>query len=382
MQQRPQLDTLRAFAVMSVIAHHVLHPRISYGHLGVRLFFVLSGFLITGILLESKARVEQPRGPESRGFVLRQFYARRALRIFPAYYMLLLLYHLCGVDLGRSTGFHLSYTSNIWFSITNSWVPYVTAHFWSLSIEEQFYLFWPVVVLWVPRRYLGAAILCLAASGPLFRSLLLAASLDDLRSVAAADGMRQALRDTVALWTWTPASFDALGMGAFLALVHGTRGEKLLRRIGLLAIVLVAAIAVLMESGAVQSPFVPYVIGELLSVVAFAAVVSMAANGVKGPAGALLNLRPLRYLGRISYGVYLYHLPVVMYLWALLSRWPRLAAQLAPPPIWLTVVTAVTIALASLSWYLLEAPLNRLKRHFPYARIEEAPSRSPEEQSR
>ena len=124
------------------------HPRIGgvdLALLGVWLFFVLSGFLITGILLRSRDQVDY--GGYQGRFVLRQFYARRILRIFPLYYSVLLL--AATIDLGdvRDTIFwHLAYLSNYLFATQQYWGA-VTAHFWSLSVEEQFYILWPALDL-------------------------------------------------------------------------------------------------------------------------------------------------------------------------------------------------------------------------------------------
>ena len=119
----PQLDALRAIAVGAVILHHFLplgrfipYDFVTFGDLGVRLFFVLSGFLITGILLKCKSKVDL--GDESPSFELRQFYVRRFLRIFPVYYLTLAIVAILNVPTVRTTFFwHLSYLSNVYFAL-------------------------------------------------------------------------------------------------------------------------------------------------------------------------------------------------------------------------------------------------------------------------
>ncbi|RUU12827.1 acyltransferase, partial [Mesorhizobium sp. M7A.T.Ca.TU.009.01.3.2] len=152
-----QLDALRAIAVTMVLYSHFFAEGPSFwGHIGVRLFFVLSGFLITRLLLEARSATEFETGP-----ALRSFYIRRMLRIFPPYFAVLGFVWL--VDLDQSRGslvWHALYLSNFWYALHNNWNPWVLGHFWSLSIEEQFYLAWPLVVLLAPRRRFEA--ICIA----------------------------------------------------------------------------------------------------------------------------------------------------------------------------------------------------------------------------
>ncbi len=151
---RPQLDGLRAIAVMAVVFQHFAPSGwskvIPWGGLGVTLFFVLSGYLITGILL---------KGREEPG-MLRHFYIRRALRIFPVYYATLLIAALLAIPPVRETfWWHAFYLSNVLFALKNSYFGAVSP-FWSLAVEQHFYLIWPWVVLFVPRKRLGDDIHC------------------------------------------------------------------------------------------------------------------------------------------------------------------------------------------------------------------------------
>ncbi len=162
-----QLDTLRAFAVTAVLIRHFwpeLQPGLDLGARGVHLFFVLSGFLITGILLRSRALVED--SGRGTGLAIRRFYIRRFLRIFPIYYLVLAVTWALGFpDVRSGIVWHLAYGSNILFAIENQWPP-TTAHLWSLSVEEQFYLIWPLLMLLVPRRHLRTVIACLRTHRP------------------------------------------------------------------------------------------------------------------------------------------------------------------------------------------------------------------------
>ena len=166
-QYMPQLDSLRAFAVLAVVVHHsplVAFVPIPFGAIGVRLFFVLSGFLITGILL--RCRDDRPDGsPGDRWFSLRQFYIRRFLRIFPLYYFVVTCAVILNYGCARSLlPWLLTYTLNVQLAISGEWNEF--SHFWSLAVEEHFYLAWPWVVLFVPRRWVGSAAVLLVLTGP------------------------------------------------------------------------------------------------------------------------------------------------------------------------------------------------------------------------
>lgn len=149
--RNPSLDGLRGLAIALVILYHL--NLVGFGWVGVQLFFVLSGFLITRLLLALR---EQP----SLGSYLKIFYGRRALRIFPVYYLYLLLLLLLWWALptaqqgpvAEQWRYAASYTSN-WLGMTGGHQKtYFLDHFWSLPIEEQFYLFWPLLLFFTPRR--------------------------------------------------------------------------------------------------------------------------------------------------------------------------------------------------------------------------------------
>jgi peptidoglycan/LPS O-acetylase OafA/YrhL len=155
--------------------------------LGVDLFFVLSGFLITRILL---------RGEPTPGFI-GGFYIRRALRLFPLYYLALAVILIFSADTRAGWPYFTFYAANFWVTITQRWGD--AAHFWSLAVEEQFYLIWPFVVLFVSRRVLTRICVCLLIASPLFR-------------MAAGMWLRDGFADVL-----LPGSLDGLACGALLA---------------------------------------------------------------------------------------------------------------------------------------------------------------------
>ena len=153
----PQLDSLRTIAVFGVMLHHFwpeaeIRAGLTFGFLGVQLFFVLSGFLITGILLRGREVAHRTQQSARKSFGL--FYARRFLRIFPLFYATLAVAWWVGLPEVRDSVFwHLAYASNIYFVHIGDWHGSIS-HLWSLAVEEQFYLVWPFIILLTPRRFL------------------------------------------------------------------------------------------------------------------------------------------------------------------------------------------------------------------------------------
>jgi peptidoglycan/LPS O-acetylase OafA/YrhL len=353
----PQLDALRAFAVAAVLVHHFMDlqalpwglGKINWGVLGVRLFFVLSGFLITGILVRARAHHEVSRG--GCRIALRQFYMRRLLRIFPLYYMVIAIALILNVGPVREIlPWLLTYTSNLYISAKGQWI-HAFSHFWSLAVEEQYYFVWPWIVLFGSKRMLIPSALALIAIGPIYRWYAVA---NDL-SV-------QALR------CFTLTAMDSLGAGSLLALVmHSSVPcaaiQKCLRRLVLPAGVGgVVLFEVLLISG--RHKDVGEVFLDLAAAAVFVWLIGSAAVGFRGPAGSFLQWKPLVFAGRITYGIYVYHffLPVIY-----ASLLPRLGFTPPKPGIFnLVLSSAITVAFASLSWILFERPINDLKGRFEY----------------
>jgi len=346
-----QLDAVRAFAVLAVVASHTLYLRgwAENGAYGVQLFFVISGFLITGILLDARRATAEADQPMS--VVLRAFYARRALRIVPIYYLTLGLTALIEIPGTRGTlGWNLGYLSNWQTAFSGHWG--VAAHLWSLSVEEQFYLLWPLVVLFVPRRIL-----------PWVIGGMLAVAVTSRAVLTLATGMWS---DGIGILT--PAALDSLGLGALLALLWRSpvRVDRVVAWLG------TSGVALFVVNRFVGMPEPRSVIESATSIWAplvFVWVVHHVARGVRGPLGSILRLRPLAYVGVVSYGVYLFHLFVV----PTADIFERRTGYSLPVPAshgfaQFLAVTALSIAAAGLSWKLFEGPINRRKTRFPYVR--------------
>lgn len=327
-EQMPQLNSLRTAAVAMVMWYHWAPPKyyfgLDWGRMGVTLFFVLSGFLITGILLDGR----EDRIPTKQ--MLRRFYARRFLRIFPLFYAVTFLAALANAPGVRNAfWWHVTYTSNFYFFKLGDWSG-PASHFWSLAVEEQFYIVWPLLMLLLPRRFLIPTMLGLIVVSTICRFLW---------------------QNVPLSYYVTPAVLDALALGAMLAYMKRNHTRLFNSRWvifgSLLAgVILVATqIAPLFQSGCV-----------LVS----AGLIVAAANGATGLVGAILNFKPFQYLGIISYGLYVFHsfAPFVLYH---LAGVPKL-----PLPLKLPAFGLFTIAVAAVSWHFFEKPLNDLKRYFPY----------------
>ena len=347
--RRGQIDALRILAVVWVLFDHFYLTAGSgpMGRMSVRLFLLISGYLITHILLRSRDAMEREQTPLRK--VLTNFYVRRALRIAPAYYLLIFLTWQWGAeDFQGSLPWFLSFQSSVLFAKTQSWgPPYQLAHLWTLSVQEQFYLLWPAIVLLVRRGALGLWIAGIAATGPIFRVGMVMLGLDD----------------TAGAYTLLPSSATALAIGAAAAMLErkravpgwfaGTRPWWLIA----------AGIAFAVVTLAGWPDRLHYLFLEFLWLIPLAALLLSAAKGIEGPIGRVLDQKWLQYLGRISLGVYLYQ-----NLAFAAAKWLLAAADLPTTngPAAFVVTSVFAIVFALVSWKLLEQPVNGFKRLFPY----------------
>lgn len=355
----PALDGLRAVATVAVLISHFFPERapiqraFHWGRFGVMLFFVLSGFLITGLLL--RGREAASSGQTSPGAVFRAFVARRALRIAPIYYLVVLLGW--GVGYGPIASllpWHLTYTGNI--ALTYFHKPLAQAtHLWSLCVEEQFYLLWPVVILFASRRWL----------------------------VSIATGLVVFSFGYEAVGAWRGRSFeethlvlqgcmDALGLGALLAMcAHrdgpgGSRAQALSFYAAMVgAPLFFFAQGFRYQVGLQATDRLAYRIPGDLGLALFSlSMVFLATTSGPSLFRWFLELAPVRYIGRISYGIYLYHLFLIPIGRAAARRY---GFEALPRGLSMFLVySALSIVLATFSWYLIEAPINAQKRRFPF----------------
>lgn len=340
----PALDGLRGLAVAGVLAFHAGLGWARGGFLGVSLFFTLSGFLICSLLLAER---------EQHGRVdLRRFWARRARRLLPASLLALLVVLLFGAtaagegqlrDLQGDVLAALAYVANWRFVLDGAtyadlWAgPSPVQHFWSLAIEEQFYVAFPLLVVAARRR-------------ALLGGVLVAGIALSLLSLTWIDGDLRA-------YYGTDARAAELLIGALLAVVLARRpaaaGGRLTTIGGAtaLALLLWSWSAVGTDDGRL------YAGGLALHAVLVAAVI--VAARAPGPVASALSLPPLRWLGRISYGAYLYHWP--LFLWLTPARTGLDGSTL------LALRLAATLVAAEVSYRLLEEPIRAGRRLTPQA---------------
>jgi peptidoglycan/LPS O-acetylase OafA/YrhL len=355
----PELDALRGVASLAVVFYHGLYwardftpftlaqRRVLFafspGQFGVNLFFVLSGFLITGLLLDSRGRRDY----------YRRFYIRRALRILPAYYALLLILALSGIASRPFLAMSFFYSANlsVLFGIAMSY-PVL----WSLAVEEHFYLAWPAVVHRIPMRWLAAIAVGIIVASPL------------LRVACYCYGVQRKLTDIGCdHFTWNTA--DGLACGALLAigLRHFHPERKLLLRSSMACI---AAAAVIAAAGArygivtrlnpvgASLQGVPWNIG-------FVGMLGLALLAGTSRWKALVTPRWLTFFGSISYGLYMVHLLVFAgYDRLMPGMLARFHGGLALwPSVWFRFAVAASSAVlvSCLSRWYLEEPFLRLK---------------------
>jgi len=306
----PALDGVRGLAILGVLLFHFVAPAnpqgpidravtwlFSYGALGVDLFFVLSGFLITGILYDSRA---DP-------CYFRNFYMRRVLRIFPLYYGVLAVVFLVVPAIPVLHGSEIAglknhqawawlYGVNIYLAIHGDWVLSYIEHFWSLAIEEQFYLVWPLIV-WL-----------LAARPRLFLTFSLAAAVASCGSRIVASLLGASPIVTTVL---TPFQLDALAIGGFLAVyLRQPDGEAVARRF--IAPVTLAGFALLLLQFGVRHFFEDSNAVQSLRMGAFHVLLAaLLLKAVSAPTSSgwsrFFGSRPMIILGKYSYGLYVYH---------------------------------------------------------------------------
>jgi len=335
-QHIPALDGLRGLAILMVVVYHNFDftHYFFFGWMGVDLFFVLSGFLITDILLKS---VNQPH-------FLRNFYIRRVLRIFPLYYLTLGLFLLL---LPRyfsqlQVSYYLdnqvwlwTYLQNWLYSFKNPDQYNLLNHFWSLAVEEQFYMVWPLLILLLKKpRYLlmviGAVLLCVIG----FRIWIWNNQVPDLAYFN--------------LYTFT--RIDGICIGSMIALLQRIK-PKFLENYMSLVVLLFAGFNFLFyfinSSNQYSFPYLA-IAGYTTFAMVFGLLVNEAAAGDNKLMNAVFTISPLRFLGKISYGLYIFHWPVYVLLTPYLYR--LFSGTLQGQPLSLAMALTATILSVAISW--------------------------------
>lgn len=351
----PALDGIRGLGVILVLIYHYGGSAMALGlgasalkltglgWSGVDLFFVLSGFLITGLLYDAKGKQNY----------FRNFYARRTLRIFPLYYfaafVVFFLAAVTGFGLlgGANPAWIIFYVGNFQMAIEGGGS--ILDHFWSLAIEEQFYLVWPLIVLAFSRRTLMFVAGAMILVSPLVRTLMV---LNDAPALA--------------VYVLTPARMDGLAMGALIALmVRGPKGIDPLMpwawRLGSAGLASFLLIVLVRRDFSTDDPLV-LTLGISCLTIFYASVLVLSLTF--RPLANVMEVPVMRWFGKYSYGLYVWH-PIVN---IMLLHSP-LTAQLGVDTklevlVLLVCAFIVSLTVTLASYRFLEAPLLRLRSRF------------------
>jgi peptidoglycan/LPS O-acetylase OafA/YrhL len=326
----PELDGLRAFAIAAVLLVHsnfhfgipALDAMQKRGWIGVDLFFVISGYLITSILLRTR---------DSEHY-FRNFYARRGLRIWPLYYLLLLYVFVLTPHLGawahqdfdpqvNRWPYYLFYVQNLIYSRLGSFALVIT---WSLCVEEQFYMVWPLIVRLCNRRVLTGVAVAVLLMGTPFRMYL--------HHIHAIKG-----------FFFTLTRLDPIAVGALVAIQ-----PKWFKHTWIAA----PWAFWLLKTGDFE--FVYFAMALTFGSV----VMHLVTNSNR-----FFRMAPLRFVGRVSYGMYIYH-PIIFGLYWLTPLYKWTGHLPLAEPIRMIGQCLLPIPIAALSWYLFEKPVLKLKRFF------------------
>lgn len=351
----PGLDGVRALAVLGVLLYHADLTWLSGGFLGVDVFFVLSGFLITSLLLEEFDR--------SGRIAFGRFYLGRARRLLPALVLMLvvvgavvaLFFRDAAASLRADIVASIFYVNNWWYVFNDASYfefigrPPLFKHLWSLAVEEQFYLLWPVLAFWAMRRAgrrgVRVLALVLAIASTAWMTYLAVTSgypdyADPSRVYFGTDAHAMGLLVGAALATlWRPGHLSAHVTTPARVLITGT---------GIAALLGVIAFFVLVGE------FTPWLYqrGGFLWLALIVAVLIAMATHPASPLGRWMGTQPWRYLGQRSYGLYLWHWPIFM-----LTR-PTLDVPIDGLPL-LALRLALTVGIAELSYRFVEMPIRR-----------------------
>jgi peptidoglycan/LPS O-acetylase OafA/YrhL len=353
----PGLDGLRGIAILLVILYHNFGfiPFLNYGWLGVDLFFVLSGFLITEILLHTRDTANY----------YRNFYTRRVLRIFPLYYLCLILVIII-FPLIKNFPYDLTYFKEnqawFWFYLQN-WMlilkdwndnAILLNHFWSLAVEEQFYIVWPFLVLLIkkPRQLLIITFVLLLSV--ILARFFIWVNRADFPSYGN-------------LFLFTRV--DGILIGAMLALVKNINYNFLKKYSFVVTLSLALLNFLFYFINGIKNYTFPYwaIVGYSTFAVIFAMLVFETIDRENRLINFILNNPLLRFTGKISYGFYVFHWPVYILLYDYFEKWVRQAISFPEKGILIVIATFLTLIallISIVSYYGFERYFLKMKKSF------------------
>ena len=346
----PQLEGLRAYAILFVIIAHWQVDGNAYeywirwaGVWGITFFYVLSGFLIGNIVLKENENLKD-KTLKTMLPVLKVFYIRRMLRIFPIYYLTIFVLLIIGFPLCIDKVFPwlFFHASNLYIFF-HGWIWPIT-HFWSLAVEEHFILIFPLLIFFIPKRFVLHAIIGMGITGIVCRT-----------------GLYLAHHEYYHIFTLS--SFDSLAIGVLLAyLKMKYQNLSYMHLIGVVGLVLYVFLPL---------PSFLYFTGKTLLKVAIpsAALCSMAlvyfaSNGIGGITKLFLENKVCLYIGKIGYGLYVYHnlIPdLTTYLFE------KCNITMPVSPILYAINALILLFLATISYYAIENPIYSFRKYFQYS---------------
>lgn len=362
-----QLDGIRFLAVGLVLIDHWLAEKnvLPLGQLGVTMFFVLSGFLITRILIQSK--LKDDKTGRSHWFSVKQFIIRRSIRIFPIYFLAIFVLYFLDVPPVRDTlVWCLTYTTNIYIATKQHWMGTID-HLWSLAVEEQYYLIFPYLILFLPTKNYKIILI-----GMIFLSVL-------LRLLLFLNGSPWMVQ-----YVLMPTCLDSFGLGGLLAYFFAFQKETFFKEISTAKYLLMSTLLLfsfLFFSRQYQIStnqvhhFGNLVLERLIGSIFCFFLIAKAVNGYKGLMKWFLENSIVSYFGRISYGLYLYHnfvynffhTPQTSLVIRVLHKIQNAIPSITQNTVFeLLYFFGITVFIATLSWFLIEKPVNNLKKYFTY----------------
>jgi peptidoglycan/LPS O-acetylase OafA/YrhL len=346
----PELDSLRTFAVLMTLLAHFAPREIPYMWYGVPIFFTISGFLITTILLNT---LDNSPSVNRLG-IIGNFMSRRILRLFPIYYLMILFFFLAkrylSLQLWKDefTPYFFTYTPNFLIHKIGAGNAGCFAHLWSLGVEEQFYLVWPWILLFCPKRFRLQVI--------------------GLLVVVALVYVTTHYTDPV-IGAIPFADLHTLGAGGILGCLYVNRHSALrwLEKWRHLLFALTFGHLILVLIFFHPDSAYWHLYREISLCCCTFSVVLVSIFGWKGPIGYITRNRFIQYLGVISYGIYLYHMPVPFVYRAIAPKVSLLRAIHMSGWVFTIFCIVITIMLAAFSYRFIEMPFLRLKRYFAYS---------------
>jgi peptidoglycan/LPS O-acetylase OafA/YrhL len=343
----PHLDGLRALAILGILFEHLdlpLPAMFRCGPLCVRFFFVLTGYFITLSLW----RVRGEMADDAEGYMpLGRYYLARLLRTGPPFYLSLLLGAVFGIEEVRANFFWLAtFQANNYIAWLGYW-PDAISHYWSLAVQEQFYFLWPLVVLAMPKRWFLPMMAAFIVFGLGFRIVCILES-----------------TTTLARWVTLFGCIDSFAVGGLVAYLGQAQilAKMWQSKTLLFAMPLIACACFYLGRALMTLPEgnVWLALNEEVDAVFLAWVLAASLTGMKAGYARALSWSPLVYLGKISYGIYVYHVFIIVLVSPLLvpygmSEDHNVFGRIA-------ILLALTLAVSSLSWHWIEQPFLAWKK--------------------